>query len=114
DNEWQLNYDVAGSGGSVSSGVVDHDPDVWHTHRMKIASGATRIVDLWIDRAHLYGPSTLGAGPTIAGGIGFIMYGGAGQKIASVCMFPTTVLTVVGLTSGMGFRVFDSVGSAVG
>lgn len=114
DNEWQFNYAVAGSSGTASSSTTDADANVYHSQRVQISNGATRTVQLWLNRSSLYGPASLGAGPTVAGGIGFISYGGAGLIIASIVMYTTTVITMNGLSGTMGFRIYDAADSLVG
>jgi hypothetical protein len=82
-------------------------------HVIKAAYFSTRSIRVWCDTTLRIsgggagGGFTSGAGPTTAGAIGVICYGG--QVYCDwLAAYTSTVLTVTGLSAGMGFQLFTS------
>lgn len=87
----------------------------YHVHKLRYT--ATRNFVYWFDRVAKLGslgsPFNSGAGPTAAGAVGLIGYGGA-PLVDWVLVSTDHIITVTGLSGTQGFRLFDPSDVAIG
>jgi hypothetical protein len=77
----------------------------------------SKTVNNWLNRRQTTGPDfdwSASSGPTAAGGIGLLIYGGANAGAMSFGVYSSTVFSVAGLSGNQGFILYNSGGDEIG